>query len=45
MGPFTRDNTELAVDLDDLGTQNRAEGGGMITALDHAHVNLPRPAH
>ena len=34
MGTFTRDNTDLAVDLDGVGQQHRAEAGGMTIALD-----------
>jgi hypothetical protein len=40
MGTFTRDNTDLAVDLDGLGRQHRAEDGGMIIALEHWHAGL-----
>jgi hypothetical protein len=40
MGTFTRDNTELAVDLVDLGTQYRAEDGGMLIALERWHAGL-----
>ncbi len=35
MGVFTRDNTELAVDLDGVGQQHRAVDGGMTIALEH----------
>jgi len=34
MGTFTRDNTELAVDLEGAGQQHRAEAGGMTIALE-----------
>ena len=40
MGTFTRDNTELAVDLVDLGQQHRAEGGGMVIALERWRAGL-----
>jgi len=40
MGTFTRDNTELAVDLDGLGQQHRAEDGGMIIALERWEEGL-----
>jgi hypothetical protein len=40
MGTFTRDNTELAVDLDDLGRQNRAVDGGMVIALESWRAGL-----
>ena len=29
MGIFTRENTELAVDIDGAGQQHRAEAGGL----------------
>jgi hypothetical protein len=34
MGTFTIDNTDIAVELDGLGRQHRAESGGMIIALE-----------
>ena len=34
MSTFTRDNTELAVDVADAGQQYRGEGGGMSVALE-----------
>jgi hypothetical protein len=40
MGTFTRDNTELAVDLDGLGQQHRAEDGGMVIALERWSAGL-----
>ena len=40
MGTFTRDNTDLAVDLDGLGQQHRAEDGGMIIALERWNAGL-----
>jgi hypothetical protein len=40
MGVFTHTNTELAVDLDGLGTQHRAVDGGMIIALESWKAGL-----
>jgi len=40
MGIFTRENTDVAVDLDGLGTQHRAEDGGMLIALEHWNAGL-----
>jgi hypothetical protein len=40
MGTFTRDNTEVAVDLAALGSQHRAEAGGMIIALERWGAGL-----
>ena len=40
MSTFTRDNTDVAVDLDGLGTQHRAVGGGMVIALERWHAGL-----
>ena len=40
MGTFTRDNTDLAVDLDGLGQQYRGKDGGMIIALEQWHAGL-----
>ena len=40
MSTYTRDNTELAVDLDGLGQQHRAEGGGMLIALERWSAGL-----
>jgi hypothetical protein len=34
MGVFTRENTDVAVELDGLGRQHRAEDGGMVIALE-----------
>jgi hypothetical protein len=34
MSSFTRDNTELAIDLQGVGQQYRAEAGGMTVALE-----------
>ena len=40
MSTFTRDNTELAIDLDGLGQQHRAEVGGMVIALERWNAGL-----
>jgi hypothetical protein len=40
MSTFTRDNTDVAVDLDGLGTQHRAVDGGMVIALERWHAGL-----
>jgi hypothetical protein len=40
MSIFTRANTEVAVDLEGLGTQHRAEDGGMIIALERWNRGL-----
>lgn len=40
MGTFTRENTELAVDLNGLGQQHRGEDGGMIVALERWNAGL-----
>jgi hypothetical protein len=40
MSTFTRDNTELAVDLDGVGQQHRATDGGMIIALERWQSGL-----
>jgi hypothetical protein len=40
MSTFTRDNTELAVDLDGLGQQHRAVDGGMVVALEQWNAGL-----
>ena len=40
MGTFTRDNTELAVDIDGAGQQHRAEAGGMTIALERWNAGL-----
>ena len=40
MGTFTRENTEVAVDLEKLGTQHRAVDGGMIVALERWNAGL-----
>ena len=40
MSTFTRENTELAVDLGDVGSQHRAEAAGMIVALERWQAGL-----
>ena len=40
MATFTRKNTEIAVDLDGVGQQHRAEDGGMIIALERWNAGL-----
>ena len=40
MAVFTRDNTEVAVELDGLGQQHRAEDGGMHIALERWNAGL-----
>ena len=40
MGTFTRDNTEIAVDIDGVGRQHRAEANGMIVALEQWRAGL-----
>lgn len=40
MGTFTRDNTDVAFDLDGVGRQHRAEDGGMIIALERWQAGL-----
>ena len=40
MGTFTRDNTTVAVDIDGLGQQHRAEDGGMVIALERWNEGL-----
>lgn len=40
MSTFTRDNTELAVDLDGVGQQHRAQAGGMLIAIERWEAGL-----
>jgi hypothetical protein len=40
MGIFTRDNIELAVDIEGAGQQHRAEAGGMTIALERWNAGL-----
>lgn len=44
MSTFTNDNTELAIDVADLGRQHRAEDGGMVIALEQWHAGLDTAA-
>lgn len=44
MGTFTRENTTVAVDLDGLGKQHRAEEGGMVIAIEHWNAGLDTAA-
>lgn len=47
MSTFTRGNTEIAVDIEGLGRQHRAEAGGMVvissTAAGRPWVMLSSP--
>ena len=40
MNTFTRDNTELAVDMPGAGQQHRVEAGGMTIALERWNAGL-----
>ena len=40
MSTFTRDTTELAIDLEGVGQQYRAEAGGMLIALERWSAGL-----
>lgn len=40
MGTYTRENTTLAVDLEGVGQQHRAEADGMIIALERWRAGL-----
>ena len=40
MSTFTRETTDLAVDLDGFGQQHRGEDGGMVIALEHWKAGL-----
>jgi hypothetical protein len=40
VGTFTRDNTEIAVDVEGVGVQHRGEDGGMIIALERWDAGL-----
>lgn len=44
MGTYTRDNTDLAVDLDGLGRQHRTEAGGMTITLERWNAGLDTAA-
>jgi len=40
MSTFTRETTDLAVDLDGLGQQHRGQDGGMVIALEQWKAGL-----
>jgi hypothetical protein len=40
MSTFTRENTTIAVDIDGVGRQHRAEAGGMVVALERWNAGL-----
>jgi hypothetical protein len=40
MGTFTRENTEIAVDIEGYGEQHRAMAGGMVIALERWAAGL-----
>ena len=40
MSTYTRENTEISVDIDGLGRQQRAEAGGMTIALEQWRAGL-----
>jgi hypothetical protein len=40
MSTYTRDNTEIAVDIEGVGQQHRAEAGGMVIALERWKAGL-----
>jgi hypothetical protein len=40
MGTFTRENTEIAVELKGYGEQHRAQAGGMVIALERWTAGL-----
>jgi hypothetical protein len=40
MGTFTRENTDIAMEQDGVGVQHRAEGGGMIIAIERWDAGL-----
>ena len=40
MGTFTRDSTDVAVEIDGFGQQHRAEEGGMVIALERWRQGL-----
>ena len=40
MSTYTRENTEIAVDIEGVGQQHRAEAGGMIVALERWRAGL-----
>ncbi len=40
MSTYTRENTEIAVDIEGVGQQHRAEAGGMVIALERWNAGL-----
>lgn len=40
MGTFTRENTDLAISIDGVGQQHRAQDGGMVIALERWGAGL-----
>jgi hypothetical protein len=40
MSTFTRENTKIAVDIEGVGRQHRAEAGGMVVALERWDAGL-----
>jgi hypothetical protein len=40
MSTYTRENTEISVDIEGLGRQHRAEAGGMVIALERWNAGL-----
>lgn len=40
MSTFTRENTEISVDIEGVGRQHRAEAGGMTIALERWNAGL-----
>jgi hypothetical protein len=40
MGSFTRDNTDLAIELDGFGKQHRTQAGDMFVALEQWKAGL-----
>ena len=40
MSTFTRENTGVAISIDGVGEQHRAEAGGMVIALEHWGAGL-----
>lgn len=40
MATFTDNNTEIAIELDGLGSQRRGEAGGMLVALEQWKAGL-----
>ncbi len=40
MSTYTRENTEITVDIEGMGRQHRAEAGGMVIALERWNAGL-----